>query len=189
MTMTLDRTQNRFGPSLNFDFSALAQPLAFSTPWPASPSPPQPAPSCGGPSGDHQAFNPSMMVGQPPHGGQASTNSASSMASYGSMPVANTSAGSLSLRSMAHLNRTHSISSLDLLSINRMQTTSAAYGDQKFTTSASPVGTQVAPTSTAPYGAMGYSPAPVRPPPLTLAPNADLARRFSQQLVLPSSHA
>ncbi|KAJ3512600.1 hypothetical protein NM208_g15302 [Fusarium decemcellulare] len=86
------------------------------------------------------------------------------MASYGnSMPVASTSA--------------------DLLSMNRMQTTSAAYGDPTYTTSASPVSGQFAPTSAAPYDAMGYAPAPVRPAPFGLAPEHDHTRRFSQQSI------
>ncbi|KAM6513941.1 hypothetical protein FALCPG4_015131 [Fusarium falciforme] len=76
---------------------------------------------------------------------------------------------------------THSISSLYLLSINRMQTTSAAYEDQKYTTSVSPVSAQVAPTSTAPDEAMRYAPAPVRPPLFTHTPDADPSRRLSQR--------
>ncbi|KAL6403529.1 hypothetical protein AUP68_12885 [Ilyonectria robusta] len=163
MTMTLDTTQQRFGPSLNFDYSASAQPPAFSNPWSSASSPPQTAPAGGAlfVGNHHQALNPNMMAGKSSHSGRASTSSASSIASYGSMPVANTSA--------------------DLLSINRMQTTSAAYGDPTYTTSASPVNPHFAPTSAAPYEAMGYAPAPVRPPHFTLAPDADHARRFSQQ--------
>ncbi|KAH8661130.1 hypothetical protein BGZ61DRAFT_403123 [Ilyonectria robusta] len=163
MTMTLDTAQQRFGPSLNYDYSAPAQPPAFSNPWSSTSSPPQPAPPGGGLFvGNHQALNPNMMAGKPPHSCRASTSSASSIASYGSMPVANTSA--------------------DLLSTSRMQTTSAACGDATYTTSASPVNAHFAPTSVAPYEAMGYAPAPVRPPHFTLAPDVDHARRFSQHL-------
>ncbi|WKT43087.1 Zinc finger C2H2-type [Fusarium oxysporum f. sp. vasinfectum] len=140
MTMTLDTTQQRFGPSLNFDYSAPAQPPAFSNPWSSS-SPSQHPPA--GSSlfvGSQPALNPSIMAGKPPQS-RASTSSTSSMASYGgAMPVPNTSA--------------------DLLSINRMQTTSAAYGDPTYTTSASPVNHQFAPTSAAPYDTLGYAPAP-----------------------------
>ncbi|KAJ4008848.1 hypothetical protein NW752_008803 [Fusarium irregulare] len=163
MTMTLDTTQQRFGPSLNFDYSAPAQPPAFSNPWSSS-SPPQPPPA--GSSlfvGSQSALNPSMMAGKPPQS-RASTSSTSSMASYGgAMPVPSTSA--------------------DLLSINRMQTTSAAYGDPTYTTSASPVNHQFAPTSAAPYDTLGYAPAPVRPPPFGLAPADEHARRFSQHSI------
>lgn len=67
----------------------------------------------------------------------------------------------------------------DLLNINRMQTTSAAYGDPTYVASASPVGGHFAPTSAAPYETMGYAPAPVRPPPFGMAPE-DPSRRFSQ---------
>ncbi|KAH6960028.1 hypothetical protein BKA56DRAFT_701383 [Ilyonectria sp. MPI-CAGE-AT-0026] len=164
MTMTLDTAQQRFGPSLNYDNSAPAQPPAFSNPWSSTSSPPQPAPPSGGlfVGNHHQALNPNMTAGKPPHSGLASTSSASSIASCGSMPIANTSA--------------------DLLSISRRQTTSAAYGDPTYTTSASPVNGHFAPTSVAPYEAMGYAPAPVRPPHFTLAPDADHDRRFSQHL-------
>ena len=93
--MTLDTTQQRFGPSLNFDYSAPAQPPAFSNPWSSS-SPPQPPPA--GSSlfvGSQPALNPNMMAGKPPQS-RASTSSTSSMTSYGSaMPVPNTSAGKL----------------------------------------------------------------------------------------------
>ncbi|CVK89364.1 related to krueppel protein [Fusarium fujikuroi] len=163
MTMTLDTTQQRFGPSLNFDYSAPAQPPAFSNPWSSS-SPSQHPPA--GSSlfvGSQPALNPSIMAGKPPQS-RASTSSTSSMASYGGgMPVPNTSA--------------------DLLSINRMQTTSAAYGDPTYTTSASPVNHQFAPTSAAPYDTLGYAPAPVRPPPFGLAPADDHARRYSQHSI------
>lgn len=91
--MTLDTTQQRFGPSLNFDYSAPAQPPAFSNPWSSS-SPSQHPPA--GSSlfvGSQPALNPSIMAGKPPQS-RASTSSTSSMASYGgAMPVPNTSAG------------------------------------------------------------------------------------------------
>jgi hypothetical protein len=91
--MTLDTTQQRFGPSLNFDYSAPAQPPAFSNPWSSS-SPSQHPPA--GSSlfvGSQSALNPSIMAGKPPQS-RASTSSTSSMASYGgAMPVPNTSAG------------------------------------------------------------------------------------------------
>ncbi|KAL2694239.1 hypothetical protein Neosp_000814 [[Neocosmospora] mangrovei] len=188
MTMTLDTSQQRFGPSLNFDYSAPAQPPAFSNPWSSS-SPPQPPPAGGGLFvGSQQPLNPNMMAGKPPQHSRASTSSASSMASYGnSMPVASTSAGMpdmLRLPSIyggSHQQYAHSSNS-DLLTLNRMQTTSAAYGDPTYTTSASPVSGQFAPTSAAPYETLGYAPAPVRPPPFGLAPD-DHARRFSQQSI------
>lgn len=95
MTMTLDTSQQRFGHSLNFDYSAPAQAPAFSNPWSSS-SPPQPTPA--GSSlfvGGQPPLNPNMMAGKGPHSrASTSTNSASSMASYaGSMPLSNTSGG------------------------------------------------------------------------------------------------
>lgn len=71
------------------------------------------------------------------------------------------------------------------MSLNRMQTSSATYADPAYTTSASPVNGPFAPTSAAPYDAMGYAPAPVRQPGFSLAPEADPSRRFSQ----PSIHS
>ncbi|KAI5466276.1 hypothetical protein BGZ63DRAFT_420777 [Mariannaea sp. PMI_226] len=188
MTMTLDSTQQRFGPSLNFDYPAPAQPPAFSNPWSSAPSSSQPAPA--GSSlfvgSHHQSLNHNLLASKPPHSGRASSSSASSIASYGSLPLPNTSAGSHS----PHLNHYNqqNLPNLpqDLLSINRMQTTSAVYGDPTYTTtSASPVNPQFAPTSVAPYEAMGYAPAPIRPPPFQLAPEADHARRFPHHGVPP----
>ncbi|WAO97110.1 Hypothetical protein NCS54_01481900 [Fusarium falciforme] len=162
MTMILDTTHKRFGPSFHFALSTPPQPPVFSSLWPSSSSRPQPAPAGGGHlARNHQALVPSMIAGKPPHSGQYSTISASSTASYNSMLVANTSA--------------------DLLSTNRIRTTPAAYGGQKNTTWASPVSAQVTRTSITPYEAMPCAPAPVRPSPITFAPDADHARRFPQQ--------
>jgi uncharacterized Zn-finger protein len=75
----------------------------------------------------------------------------------------------------------------DLLSLNRMQTTSAAYGEPSYATatSASPVhATYAASPSTYDAGMSGYAPAPMRST-FALAPEAD-NRRYSQSSV-PSS--
>lgn len=161
--MTLDSTQQRFGPSMNFDYSAPTQPPAFSNPWSSASSPSQPASSGSGlfVGNHHHGIGHHLMSNKSPHS-RASTSSASSIASYGALPVPNPSA--------------------DLLSINRMQTTSAAYGDPTYATSASPVNPQFAPTSVAPYEALGYAPAPVRAPAFQLAPEADHSRRFSHHV-------
>lgn len=100
--MALDASQQRFGPGLNFDYQAHAQPPAFSNPWSSASSPPHPAPSGAAPGnglfvGSHPPappppLNPAMMAGKPP-AGRASTSSVSSMTSYGSMPVPGPSAG------------------------------------------------------------------------------------------------
>ena len=81
------------------------------------------------------------------------------MGSYGPMPVGATSA--------------------DILHMNRMQTTSAAYADATYATSASPVNGHFAPGSAPPYDAMGYAPAP-RQPPFSINPESDSSRRFPQ---------
>ncbi|KND95204.1 Zinc finger protein C25B8.19c [Tolypocladium ophioglossoides CBS 100239] len=162
MTMTLDTSQQqRFGPPMSFDYAAHTQP-AFSNPWSSSSSPPQSAATAGNPifvaSQQQPGMNHSIMAAKP-QPGRASTSSASSMASYGSMPVATTST--------------------DLMSMSRLHTTSAGYGDATYTTSASPVSGHFASTSAAPYEAMGYAPAPSRPG-FAMGPEVDSARRFSQ---------
>lgn len=191
MTMTLDTSQQqRFGPPMSFDYAAHAQP-AFSNPWSSSSSPPQSAATAGNPlfvPGHQQpGMNHSIMAAKP-HPGRASTSSASSMASYGSMPVATTSAGKRDahplgggvVRGQCDLLGVHQ----DLMSMSRLHTTSAGYADATYATSASPVSGHFAPTSAAPYEAMGYAPAPGRPG-FAMGPEADSARRFSQQQSVP----
>lgn len=188
MTMTLDTSQQqRFAPPLNFDYGAHAQPPAFSNPWSSASSPPQSAATSGNPLFVHGQQPPalshhSMMAAKPPPG-RASTSSASSMASYGSMPVPTSSSGKY--RSSHSPDTILTRADLDIMSLSRMQTTSAAYGDPSYTTSASPVSGHFAPTSAPPYEAMGYAPAPARQH-FSLGPEPDTARRYSHhQLVTP----
>ncbi|EQL03159.1 C2H2 finger domain protein FlbC [Ophiocordyceps sinensis CO18] len=63
--------------------------------------------------------------------------------------------------------------------MNRLHTSSAAYGDSTYTASASPVSGHFAPTSAPPYEALGYAPAPSRQPAFGMSPETE--RRFSQQ--------
>lgn len=157
--MTLDN-QQRFG-SLNFDHmsSYSNPPPHFTNPW-ASASPPQ-----------HGAGAPAMYS-QGLHSGLAGLDSiskqhaarsnptTSSMTSYGSIPV--------------------TAPATDLLSLNRMQTSSAAYGEPAYATatSASPVHASYAASPT-PYdgGMSGYAAAPMRSA-FALAPESD-SRRYS----------
>lgn len=95
MTMTLDASQQqRFAPPLNFDYPHHGPPPTFSNPWSSTTSPPQSAPAPGNPLfvGSQHQPGMNMMPGKGP-AGRASTSSASSMASYGSLPVATTGAG------------------------------------------------------------------------------------------------
>ena len=167
MTMTLDTTQQRFGHALNFDYSAHSQPPAFSNPWSSS-SPPQPAPTSGGlfvGSQQQAPLSHSMMAGKAPNA-RASASSTSSLSSYGSLPVAAPS------------------SAADMPYMSRMHTTSAAYGDPTYATSASPVSGHFASTS-ASYDPLGYAPAHVRQPAFGLGADADSTRRYSQAAVPP----
>lgn len=93
--MTLDSTQQRFGSSLNFEYSAPAQTPAFSNPWSSASSPSVPASSGSGlfMGNNHQGLSHSLMAAKSPHSGRASTSSTSSIASYASLPVPNPPAG------------------------------------------------------------------------------------------------
>lgn len=137
--MTLDTSQQRFGPSMHLDYQQHSSSPAFTNPWPSSSSPPQPPPSAGMFVGNQQPgapLNPGMMAGkpQPPRPGNAS---------YGSMPVT---------------------SGADMMSMNRaVPPTSTHYGAPAYTASASPVNQQFAPPGPG-YDGLGYAPAPsVRP--------------------------
>ncbi|KAL6895697.1 C2H2 finger domain protein FlbC [Trichoderma longibrachiatum] len=166
MTMTLDTPQQqRFGPVMNFDYPTHGQPPAFSNPWSSSPSPSQTAAVAGSnlyvggpqpPSLNHNLVHKS-------HSARAPTSSAPPLSSYASMPVHTTAA--------------------DLLNLNRLQTSSAAYADATYATTASPVHGHFAPPSATPYDALGYAPAPVRPPAFSaLGHETDASRRFSQHV-------
>ncbi|UKZ51691.1 hypothetical protein TrVGV298_005454 [Trichoderma virens] len=163
--MTLDTPQQqRFGPVMNFDYPPHAQSPAFSNPWSSSPSAPHTAAVAGNslyvgppqPSLTHSLIT-KPLTARPP------TTSAPPLPSYAPMPVATTSA--------------------DLLSLNRLQTSSAAYADATYATTASPVHGHFAPPSAAPYDTMGYAPAPVRPSAFSsIGHESDASRRFSQHV-------
>lgn len=186
MTMTLDN-QQRFG-SLNFDHmsSYSNPPPHFTNPW-ASASPPQ-----------HGAGAPAMYS-QGLHSGLAGLDSiskqhaarsnptTSSMTSYGSIPVTAPATGSTLLADI-HYGQQDSLNMpQDLLSLNRMQTSSAAYGEPAYATatSASPVHASYAASPT-PYdgGMSGYAAAPMRSA-FALAPESD-SRRYSHSSVASS---
>ncbi|CAH0016256.1 unnamed protein product [Clonostachys rhizophaga] len=150
MTMTMD-AQQRFGPTMNLEYPHHSQAPTFSNPWSSSSSTSQPPPSSGlfGASQQPPPLNPNLMAGKPPPG-----RAGSSLGSYATMPVS---------------------TSADLLGMNRLPTT-GPYADASYTTSAGPVAGQF-PTSSAPYDALGYAPAPVRSTQFSLVPDAD--RKYS----------
>lgn len=186
MTMTLDN-QQRFG-ALNFDhMSSYSNPPHFTNPWSSASSPP---------TGNHQGmYSQGLSAGlgnldaiAKQHSGRTSANSGSSMASYGSIPVTASSAGSTL---MADVYGQQDLLDMpqDLLSLNRMQTTSAGYGEPSYATATT--ASSAHPTYSAsptPYDGniSGYAPAPMRST-FALAPEAD-SRRYSQSSV-PSSIA
>lgn len=166
MTMALDASQQRFGAGLNFDYQSHAQAPSFSNPWSSS-SPPAPHPAPHAPSAMYMGAQPQPSMNAaallqskpPPPIPRASTGSVSSMGSYGSLPVG---------------------ASADLMSMARMQTTTASYADATYATSASPVNGHFLPPATGPYDAVGYAaaPAPGRPHAYSLGGHDD--RRFQQ---------
>ena len=182
MTLTLDN-QSRLG-ALNFDhMSSYSNPPHFTNPW------------ASGSSGQHGSQGMySQGVGASLNGidsvtkqhaaGRPGAGPSASMAPYSSIPV--TAASSAGSTLMADVYEQQDLLNMpqDLLSLNRMQTTSAAYGEQPSyatATAASPVhGTYAA--SPSPYDSMnGYAPAPMRST-FALAPDAD-SRRYSQSSI------
>jgi hypothetical protein len=184
---------------MSFDYSATSQPPAFSNPWSSS-SPPQP-PGTGSSAlmmGSHHqsaaqqqpqhshhsqtsALSANMLAtkAQPHSVRPATTAAPSSMTPYGSLPVGPTSTGKLGLfvRILSTVKLTPRFI-VDLMNLNRMQTSSAGYPDTTYASSASPIGGQFAPSSAPGYDALGYAPAPVRSAAYSM--DTDPARRFSQ---------
>jgi hypothetical protein len=180
MATALD-TQQRFG-QLTFDnmaqYSAQSTSPHFSNPWNASSSSPHNQ-GHGLYAVNSQGLTPSLNV--PRHVARTSTSSnASSLSSFGPLPSSAAPAGS-SLAPNVHRHQDLLNVPQDLLSLNRLQTTSAAYGDPVYATAASPVHASYAP-SPAPYETMGYAPAPMRST-FALAPETEHSRRFSHTSV------
>ncbi|OTA64620.1 hypothetical protein K449DRAFT_271835 [Hypoxylon sp. EC38] len=173
MTMTLDN-QSRLG-ALNFDhMSSYSNPPHFTNPWAAGSS------SQHGSHGMYsQGLNANLgsldsMAKQ--HAARAGANNNASMASYGSIPVTASSAGSTL---MADLYGQQDLLNMpqDLLNLNRMQTTTAAYGESAYATAtaASPVNATYSASPSSYDGVSGYAPAPMRST-FALAPEADNRR-------------
>ncbi|KAE9579059.1 hypothetical protein CGMCC3_g5244 [Colletotrichum fructicola] len=160
MTMTLD-SQQRFGPLNTFDhmssYATSSTSPQFSNPWANTSSSPQ-APNGLYAVGNGHGLGSGLSLDRS-HTARTSTSSnASSLGSYGQIPVTAASA--------------------DILSINRMAATSApAYGDASYATAASPVNGSYTASPT-PYETMGYAPAPMRST-FALAPEPEHSRRFS----------
>lgn len=143
MTLTLDNQQSRLG-ALNFDhMSSYSNPPHFTNPW------------ASGSSGQHGSqgmysqglgANIGSLEAAKQHPPRPNPHGGASMAPYSSIPV------------------TAAASSADLLSLNRMQTTSAAYGEPSYATAtaASPVHATYAASPTPYDGISGYAPAPMR---------------------------
>lgn len=156
--MTLDHQPQRYG-ALNFDHMSSYHAPSFTNPWASASSPPNPS------QGMYQQPLSGLDILAKQHPSRTSAPS-SSMASFGSIPVTAASA--------------------DLLNLNRMQTTSAAYGEPAYATTSAPSvhSTYAASPPSFEHGLPGYAAAPVRST-FALAPEAD-HRRYSHSSV-PSS--
>ncbi|KAI0021516.1 hypothetical protein F4780DRAFT_790128 [Xylariomycetidae sp. FL0641] len=176
MTMTLDHP-TRLG-NLNFDhMSSYSNPPHFTNPWASGSSTQH-----GGQGLYSQGLGANLssldsMAKHPANRPGASTTT--TMASYGSIPVTASSAGS-TLMADAYGQQDLLNVPQDLLSLNRMQTSSAAYGEPTYATatSASPVNASYSASPSSYDGVSGYAPAPMRST-FALAPEAD-SRRYSQ---------
>ncbi|KAG5934237.1 hypothetical protein E4U53_000729, partial [Claviceps sorghi] len=161
MTMTLDASQQqRFAPPFHFDYPPHSQPPTFSNPWSSSAPSPQTTPTPGDSlfiDTQHQhGLSHNMMAAKGP-AARASNSSASSMASYASMPVSTAEAS--------------------ILSMNRMSASAASYTDASYAPSASPISGHFSPGSAPHYDAIGYALAPVRHASFAIGPEADSGRR------------
>ncbi|KAI0196869.1 hypothetical protein F4808DRAFT_452656 [Astrocystis sublimbata] len=185
MTMTLDN-QSRLG-AIPFDhMSSYSNSPHFTNPW---------ASGSGSQHGHHGMYSQgpisaslgaldSMAKHHPASRPSAPTSA--SMAPYGSIPVTSSAAGSTL---MADVYEQPDLLNMpqDLMSLNRMQTTSAAYGEPSYATATpSPVHPTYSASPSSYDSVPGYAQAPMRST-FALAPEAD-NRRYSQSSIssLPS---
>jgi hypothetical protein len=186
MTMTLDN-QSRLG-ALHFGhMSSYSNSPHFTNPWASG--------SAGqhGHHGHHGMYSQSgigtnlgaldsMAKHHPAN--RPSANTSASMAPYGSIPVTSSAAGSTLMADMYEQQDLLNMPQ-DLLNLNRMQTTSAAYGEPSYATATpSPVHATYSASPSSYDSVSGYAPAPMRST-FALAPEAD-SRRYSQSGIPPT---
>lgn len=154
----------------------------FSNPWGSSSSPPN---NHGLYVHGNHGLHPALGLDRSHTARTSTSSSASSLGSYGQIPVTAASAGSLPMADPLPRTDVLTLPQDVGIGINRMQPTSAAshYPDSSgsYASSASPVNAPYAASPT-PYESMGYAPAPVRSA-FALAPEQDHARRFSHPSV------
>jgi len=178
--MTLNN-QSRLG-ALNFDhMSSYSNSPHFTNPW---------GQGSGGQHNHHhglysQGGLSSSLSGldsmaKHPAASRPSANTSASMAPYGSIPVTSSAAGS-SLLADVYGQQDLLNMPQDLMSLNRMQTTSATYGEPSYAATASPVHATYSASPSSYDSVSGYAPAPMRST-FALAPEAD-NRRYSQSSV------
>ncbi|KAI2638025.1 hypothetical protein GGS21DRAFT_450012 [Xylaria nigripes] len=180
MTMTLGN-QSRLG-ALHFDhMSSYSNTPHFTNPWSsgsASQHNHHGMYSQGGLNTNLGTLNP-MAKHHPVS--RPSPNTSAPMAPYGSIPVTSSATGNTLMVGMYKEPGLLNISQ-DLLNINRLQTTSAAYGEPSYqTATASPVHATYSASPSSYESVSGYAPAPMRST-FALAPEPD-SRRYSQSSV------
>lgn len=169
--MTLD-TQSRLG-AINFDhMSSYSNTPHFTNPWASASGPP---PHAG------QAMYPQ---GLPPNIGNLDSLSkhqphrpvpTSTSMGYGSIPVTSASSAGSTLMANPYGHQDSLNAPQDILTLNRMQTTSAPYGEASYA-SPSPVPGAYSASPSSYDGMSGYAPAPMRST-FAMGPEAD-ARRY-----------
>ncbi|KAI1433033.1 hypothetical protein GGR50DRAFT_543779 [Xylaria sp. CBS 124048] len=180
MTMTLGN-QSRLGTLLFDPMSSYSNSPHFTNPWSsgsASQHNHHGMYSQGGLNANLGTLN--LMAKHHP-GNRPSPNTSASMAPYGTIPVSSSAAGSTLT---ADLYKQQDLLNVpqDLLNLNRLQTTSAAYGEPSYaTTTPSPVHAPYSASPSSYESVPGYAPAPMRST-YPLAPESD-ARRYSQSSV------
>lgn len=184
--MTLDATQQRFGPTMSLDHQYHSQPPAFSNPWSSSASPPQPpAPNSGMyvPGGQQSSGLSSLMASKPQAVRPSGGNGGPSMPAYGSLPVTSSAGENLRFQRQPECIHANLITHLDMMNMHRLPPTSGPYGDAAYTTSASPVGGQFA-SSGPPYhdGLAGYAPAPIRQSQFGLVSEAERSSKYGPNI-------
>ncbi|KAI1828024.1 hypothetical protein F4861DRAFT_239670 [Xylaria intraflava] len=161
MTMTLGN-QSRLA-ALHFDhMSSYSSSPHFTNPWSSGSASQQNHHGMYSQGGINANLGTLNLMAKHHPASRPSPNTSASMAPYGNIPVTSSAA--------------------DLLSINRLQTTSAAYGEPSYaTTTPSPVHATYSASPSSYESVSGYAPAPMRST-FALTPESD-SRRYSQSSV------
>jgi hypothetical protein len=186
MTMAIDPQQRQFG-GMTFDHMppySNPQGPHFTNPWASSSGP---APTQNLYASSH-ALNPNMSLDMKPQASRMNHSNNVSMQSYASVPITAASAGSSLLVDESYGQDDLLTLTQDMMSPNRMQTSSAGY-DGLSSYATAPSSSHPTYVTSTPYEMSGYAPAPVRSTYALQQPGQDMSRRLSQPSVPPKSSA